>query len=42
MESLRAAGNAKLADEVSARSASIKEANKGVKAKFAGRRYKNP
>lgn len=41
VESLRATGTAKLADEVSAKSASIKEANKGVKAKFTGTRYKN-
>jgi tetratricopeptide (TPR) repeat protein len=41
-QSLRASGNAKLADEVTARSVSIKEANKGMTAKFVGRRYKNP
>jgi tetratricopeptide (TPR) repeat protein len=41
-QSLQASGNAKLADEITARSASIKEANKGIKEKFIGRRYKNP
>jgi tetratricopeptide (TPR) repeat protein len=40
-QSLRASGNVKLADEVTVRSASIKEANKGITAKFIGKRYKN-
>ena len=41
-QSLRAIGNVSLADEEAAKSLSIKEANKGIQAKFIGKRYKNP
>ena len=41
-QSLRAIGNVPLADEEAAKSLSIKEANKGIRAKFIGKRYKNP
>ena len=40
-QSLRAVGNVSRADEVAARSLSIKEANKGKKAGFIGMRYRN-
>jgi hypothetical protein len=41
-QSLMAAGFASRANEIAARSQSIKDANKGVNAKFVGRRYRNP